>query len=320
MKDWWIKFGCFLTGWNYKILQSCTEASRKQLKKYTSAILILIIIWAFVGYSFASRYIQTGLAGSIAIALVFVFIIVQIERQIILNVGRNRLANIFRLIIAIIMSVLGSSILDQIIFKDDIEKKMVEIVDRQVLDQLPNRISIINSKLAEIQTEVDSLDKTNIALYAAISKRPTIITNSSSVTSVPMKNDDGTITNRNQVTRSSTPIDNPKIKEADLNNKHLETLRAQQESYTKQKMDSESELRAQLTSKKGFLEELNAILEIIKESTVACCFYFTLLLFLISLELFVVLNKSDKNKCDYDLVMEHQLEQKKKTLKQLLQP
>jgi hypothetical protein len=317
MKNWWIKFGCLLTGWNYNILQSCTEASYKQLKKYTSAILILIILWAFVGYSFADRYIQTGMWGSIAIAVIFVLIIIQIERQIILNVGYNKFASIFRMVIAVIMAVLGSTILDQIIFKDDIEKKMIEIVDRQVKDQLPARLSVINGKLAELQVEIDSLDHRNIDLYQQISKNPTINTVSTSVTSVPIRNDDGSITNKNQRTVSNTPIANPKIKEADLNNNNLIQLRKQHEEYSQRKLKAEESLRAELKSKKGFLEELNAMLEILKESTVALIFYIILLAFLISLELFVLLSKSDKNRSDYDLVMEHQLDQKRKTLEGL---
>lgn len=120
MRDWWIKLGCFLTGWNYDILKNCTEASRKKLKKYTSAILILIIIWSFVGFSFAQNYLQAGTIKSVCIAVIFVIIVIQIERQIILNMGKNGWSNTARIIIAIIMALLGSVILDQIIFKDDI--------------------------------------------------------------------------------------------------------------------------------------------------------------------------------------------------------
>lgn len=318
MKNWWIKVGCFLTGWNYLILQNCTEASYKQLKKYTSAILILVILWAFIGYSFADRYIQTGTFGSIGIAIIFVIIVIQIERQIILNVGKNSLAAIFRMIIALIMAILGSSILDQMIFKDDIEKKMIEIVDRQVIDQLPIRLSVINAKLGELQIEIDSLDRRNILLYNEISQTPTINTVSTSLTTIPVKNEDGTYTNRSQRTVANNPIANPKIKEADLNNNNLKQLRAQHEDYTKQKIKAEESLRTELKSKKGFLEELDAMLEILKESTVALIFYLILLAFLISLELFVLLSKSDKNKSDYDLIMEHQLDQKRKTLNGLV--
>ncbi len=317
MKNWWAKTGCLLTGWNYDILQTCTEASRKQLKKYTAALLILIILWAFIGYAFTQRYVRLPVWGCLGVALVFVVVIIQIERQIILTVGKVWGMAIFRFIIAIIMALIGSAIIDQIIFKEDIEKKMIEIVDRQVKEQLPNRLTTINMKLFELQQDVDSLDRRNLELYAEISKRPTVKTVSTSTTYQKILQDDGTYTTVPQSTVTTTPIANPKMKEAEVNNLHLEVLRKQQEDYTKRKLDAENNLRAELKSKQGFLEELNAILEILKERPVALIFYLILFGFLMSLELFVVLSKLGDKKCDYDLVVEYQLAQKKKTLEEL---
>lgn len=318
MKDWWIKLGCFLTGWNYKILQTCTESSRKQLKKYTSALLILIILWGVIGFLFSERYVKTAWWGSLITAIGMIIVVLQIERQIILTVGHLGWLKLFRFLIALIMAIIGSVIIDQIIFKDDIEKKMVEIVDRQVTAQLPNRLTVINSKLSELQIEVDSLDKENLELYSEISKRPTIKTYSTSTTQVPIKQDDGTIKHEEQRTFSSTPIANPKIRESEINNQHLDVLRQQQEDYTKRKLEAENSLRSELKSKQGFLEELNAIIEILSERPAAFIFYLILLIFLMSLELFVVVSKLGDKRCDYDLVVEHQLEQKKKTLNELV--
>ena len=42
----WTKFGCFLTGWSYETLSQCSQASRSHLSKYTSALMILILIWS----------------------------------------------------------------------------------------------------------------------------------------------------------------------------------------------------------------------------------------------------------------------------------
>ena len=57
--NWWILFGCKLTGWSSEVLAQCSEASRSQLSKYTSALLILILIWGVTGFCFAQRYIGT---------------------------------------------------------------------------------------------------------------------------------------------------------------------------------------------------------------------------------------------------------------------
>lgn len=316
MKNWWTRIGCVLTGWNYSILLTCTEASRKQLKKYGSALLILIILWGFIGFSFSERYMRTPWWGSLIVSVVFITIIIQIERQIILTVVKNNWLFLFRFIIAFIMAVIGSAIIDQIIFKEDIEKKMVEIVDRQVRSQLPNRLTVINTKLQELQQEVDSLDKVNLRLYAEISKRPTITTVSTTSTPIREKQDDGSYKTFQQRTTSTNPISNPKIRETEINNQHLDVLHKQQEEYTHRKLDAEDLLRKELKSKQGFLEELNAIIEILKERTVALIFYIILFAFLMSLELFVVVSKIGE-KCDYDLVVKHQLDQKKKTLDQL---
>ncbi|HEX2937216.1 MAG TPA: DUF4407 domain-containing protein [Bacteroidales bacterium] len=318
MKNWWFKIGCFLTGWNSKILESCTESSRKQLKKYTSAILILIILWSFIGYSFAERYVHAPWWGCLLTTLIFVVIVIQIERQIILTVGKNNWLASFRLIIAFIMAIIGSAILDQIIFKEDIEKKMIEIVDRQVNEQLPNRLTIINTKLQELQSEIDSLDRKNLELYAEISSRPTIETVSTVRSPMSVRKSNGADSIVFKTTISKNPISNPKMKEAEINNQHLEILRKQQEDYTHNKIDAEASLRDELKSKQGFLEELNAMIEILMERPVALIFYIVLFAFLMSLELFVVVSKLGDQRSDYDLVIEYQLEQKKRTLNELV--
>lgn len=318
MTDLWVKLGCFLTGWNYQILQSCTESSRKQLKKYISAILILIILWAFVGYSFSERYIQTQWWGSAIAGLIFVTIIVQIERQIILSLGKTWVLALLRVLIAFIMAIIGSVIIDQIIFKEDIEKKMIEIVDREVREQLPARLVTIDNKLKEIQGEIDSLNAKNLELSNDIAEKPTFQAVSSSRIPTTIKTADGRDSIVYTTTVNVAPMPNPKSREVDINSQNLEKLREQQESYVQRKLDGETQLRGELQTKQGFLEELNALLEILAEKPVALVFYIVLFAFLMFLELFVVISKMLDKSADYDMVVEHQLSQKIKTLKELV--
>jgi len=318
MRKLWTKIGCFLTEWNPGILNSCTEASYKQLRKYTSALLILIILWGLIGYLFAERYVKLSWWGCLITAIVMIIIVLQIERQIILTVGNLGWLKLFRMLIAVIMAVIGSAIIDQIIFKDDIGKKMIEIVDRQVKEQLPNRLTVIDAKLRELQLEVDSLDRYNLQLNEEISRQPTIQTVSTTTSPITIRQADGTDRIEYRTSISRNPIPNPKMKEAEINNQHLEDLRIQLKDYGKRKLDAENIIRDELKSKQGFLEELNAIIEILKERTIALIFYLALFVFLMSLELFVVFSKMGE-KCDYDLIVEHQLEQKKKTLNKLVE-
>ena len=188
----WLRLGCFLTGWNSKILAQCSEASYKHLKKYTAALLILLIFWGFTGFCFAQRYVHAPLWGCFFSAFVFITIIVQIERQIISTVGTSKVGVIFRMFIAIIMAVLGSAILDQVIFGEDIKRKMVEITDKQVTELLPVRLKVIDEKLAELQQNIDSLDRMNLELNNEIAKNPTTKTVSTSTTYKNVLQEDGT--------------------------------------------------------------------------------------------------------------------------------
>lgn len=270
---WWIKFGCFLTGWNSKILSQCSEASYKHLKKYTAALLILIIMWGFTGFCFAQRYVGAPLWGCIVSAFIFIIIVIQIERQIILTVGSNRWGTCFRFFIAIIMSVLGSAILDQIIFGDDIKRKMVEITDRQVQEQLPMRLNVIDARLRELQFEIDSLDKVNMKLNEEIAKQPTIKTISTSTTYKNERQEDGSYKKIPETTVSTNPMANPRIKQVEANTLNLERLRKQQDDFIQNKMNVENDLRKELSSNVGFLEELRAMIEILSTRIEALFFY-----------------------------------------------
>lgn len=315
---WWIKLGCFLTGWNSKILSQCSEASYKHLKKYTAALLILIILWGFTGFCFAQRYVGAPLYGCILSALIFVIIVIQIERQIILTVGTNRWGACFRVFIAVIMSILGSAILDQIIFGDDIKKKMVEINDRLVQEQLPMRLNVIDARLNELQTEIDSLTQINTLLQDEISQKPIIKAVTTETTYRQEKQEDGSYKKIPETTVTTVPMPNPRIKQIDANNSNLDKLRKQQEEFTEKKLSVENDLRKELSSNTGFLEELRAMIEIISTRLEALIFYIIIFSFLISLELFVVTSKLGDKKCDYDMIVEHQLDIKKVALEELV--
>ena len=69
----------------------------------------------------------------------------------------------------------------------------------------------------------------------------------------------------------------------------------------------------------GFIEELEATLKVISQSKVSLAFYIILFLFLTFLELFVLTIKMGDNKCDYELIVENQLQLKKKLMDQTAQ-
>ena len=69
----------------------------------------------------------------------------------------------------------------------------------------------------------------------------------------------------------------------------------------------------------GFIEELEATLKVVSNSWVSLAFYVILFCFLAFLELFVLTIKMGETKCDYELIVENQLNLKKSLMDQTSQ-
>lgn len=177
------KIGCFIIGWKSDILKECGEASHRTFKRYISAIIILSIIWGTIGFCFADRYVGIeSLHGKILISLVFTTIIICIERFIILTVGKLGWMGFIRGLLAFLMAVLGSTIFDQIIFKNDIDVKMKEIRAKQINEAIPERMAYLDADIKRVTEQIDSIGRENIRIYELLSKNPVIVATDVSTT------------------------------------------------------------------------------------------------------------------------------------------
>ena len=270
--NWWIKLGCKLTGWNSSVLSQCSEASKSQLNKYTSALLILMIVWSITGFCFAQRYIGLPIWGSALVAIVFVTIVIMIERQILLAIHPTKMLASFRFVIAIIMAVVGSTIFDQTMFGKDIDKQMADTIELQTAALTQKRVGIIDGKLTAINAEKDSLDKLNSILQADINSNPWIIqrsvTNSQEKLVV-----DGRIKTVNNPSVTTNQVANPKQDVVNANNEKIKQLVEQEKEWSKKKLTVEEDTRKECKANVGFLEELEAMVSIITNRWVAGAFY-----------------------------------------------
>ena len=298
--NWWILFGCKLTGWSSEVLAQCSEASRSQLSKYTSALLILILIWGVTGFCFAQRYIGLPWWACLIVSLFFVTIVIMIERQIILASEKKVSMVVFRAIIAFIMAIVGSTIFDQTMFGKDIDKQMTNTIEMQVAELTPQRVRIIDEKLFALHTETDSLTKVNEILQADVNAHPFIIQKSVSSTPNKVTLPDGTVKTEYISSVSTNQVENPKQKIIDTNSKTLENLRSQEQIWIQKKQTIEEDTRKECKESIGFLEELEAMWDIITTRKLAGGFYAVFFFLLMSLELFVVVSKVGDRECDYD--------------------
>lgn len=314
MSNLWIRFGCFVTGYNYYLIRTSSEASGKTIKKFLSAIIIVSTLWAFIGYAFAQRYLHAGKDACMIAAVLMIVMVVQIERQITLSTSKHKLAFSFRVLIGVVMAIIGSVILDQIIFKDDIEKAKISDIQGEVNRLLPIKTQELSLQIQQLDSSIRAKERERSDLIIDIAKRPRISSPSTSL--VYQKDSSGNMVAVGK-TVTSNSVANPKvdlIPGIDSQIKYLQTEKTKREN---DKINVQQFLEDDLKSKIGFLDELKTLFVILFDSAIAFAIWALLFLFFLAIELFVLVNKFGDKINDYDEIIRHQMNIRLKMLEQL---
>ena len=314
--------GCFLIGWDKNILNECGEASYRQYRKLLSAICIMMILWGTIGYCFADRYINIeSCALKLCVSIAFMFIVLCVERVIILTVGKAKLMSVMRVLLALCMAVLGSCIFDQIIFRNDIQQAIQEHREDVISATITKRLAIYDSDIQRITTDMDSLSKATIALNEELQKRPIIKgTNVSTQEQVVGVDENGKPQKVKTQIVNTVTLANPLAEQLKANNDQIQIYSTQLEQLRQDKKEVAEKVREEMNQRApGFIEELEANLKVVSQSKVSLAFYIILFCFLTFLELFVLTIKMGENKCDYELIVESQLYLKKNLMEHTAQ-
>jgi len=314
--------GLFLIGWDKNIMRECGEASYRQYRKLLSAICIMMVLWGTIGYCFADRYLNIESCFLKAcVSLAFMFIILCVERVIILNVGKAYAMGGMRFLMAICMAILGSCIFDQIIFRNDIQQAIQEQREKIISKTITKRLSIYDSDIQRISQEMDSLSEATIALNEELQKRPVIKgTNVSTQEQVIGIDENGKPKKVKTQTVNTITLANPLTEQLKANNDQIQIYSTQLEQLRLDKKEVAETVRAEISQRApGFIEELEATLKVVSQSKVSLAFYIILFCFLTFLELFVLTIKMGENKCDYELIVENQLYMKRSLMERTAQ-
>lgn len=324
MKDLWLKSGCYITGYNYSIIKNSSEASAKAVKKYLSAILIVSILWGFIGYSFAMRYLHTGIIGSSLVSIVMIVIVIQIERQIILSIGRNRLVPIFRTLIGIVMAIIGSVIIDQIIFREDVEKARITNLQAEVNNVLPEKTRELDYQLIQLDSAINVKEAERSSVIDEITRKPFIKSAISETRHFQMQKNGRNGEVRDTLVKRTdlalNDVANPKASLLPDIENQISSLRAQKSEKENSKINIRQELEDELNSKTGFLDELKILFSILLSSWIAMVIWLMFFLFLMSLEVLVLVNKFGEEKTDYESIILHQKDVRIKMIQKLTEP
>ncbi len=314
--------GCLLIGWDKNILKECGEASYRQYRKLLSAISIMMILWGTIGYCFADRYINIESCYlKICVSLVFMLIVLCVERVIILTVGTAKLMSFMRVLLALCMAIIGSCIFDQIIFRNDIQQAIQDNRENVISETINKRLSIYDSDIQRITRDMDSLSNATIALNEELQKRPVIKgTNVSTQEQIVGIDENGKPKKVRTQTVNTVTMANPLAEQLKANNDQIQIYSTQLEQLRQDKKEVAETVRAEINQRApGFIEELEATLRVVSNSPVSLAFYIVLFCFLTFLELFVLTIKMGEKKCDYELIVEKQLYLKQNLMEQTAQ-
>lgn len=317
MKNLWIRFGCFLIGYNYQIISNSSEIAAKAVKRYSSALMIVCILWAFIGYIFTNRYMHGGILGSVFGSVLFVIIIIQIERQIILSIEPSNWLFVIRGVLAVMMAILGSIIIDQIIFKDDIELEKKQFNEARVKKELPSKTEELRYQIAEIDSAISKKETERLNLMSDISKNPTSITFSTQSTNrIDRKTIIDTISGKPITTErvvpvkvtNSSPIANVNISFIAPIEKIITDLRNEKLKKETALLNIRPQIEKEIASKVGFLDELKVMYSLISNSFVALAIWLLWFIVLLTMEMLVLISKINDKENDYDKTIKHQMD------------
>ncbi len=300
---------CLFIGWNHNMLNECGEASHSQLKKLSGALMLMLLMWAVIGYTFANNFLNMeSIYGKMAMAMGFAFVVWIIERIIILTVGKPRLMMTIRVVLAILMAIFGSVLIDQCIFRNDIQEAM-EAKTRERIDiEMQARTKTITDEIARLESEREKLILECDSIIGQIAKTPVIATRVPNVKKIPVTQQDGTTEIRTAVEYSTVVKENPLWPKYRNDSTMLADCNVQIEALSQRRINLVEEVSSDIRNKPmGFLTEFIATINVISQSIWSILLYVVLFLILMSIETFVVSIKAADTKCDYEVMVEKQL-------------
>lgn len=314
MKNLWTKLLCWFIGWDYNLLKECSTASKMALHRYAGAVMLLMLIWAYIGYGMASRYFKVEQDYvKIIIAVVFSLVVWMIERQIILIVGKNKVVSWLRIGLAAIMACIGATIIDQTIFGKDIESQVNDVVKERTDNDVAYMKQDIEIEMIQNQQELDSLNVKVELLSSDIYKNPTISTKTVKAMGVDSLGKPIYAIEQN-------PLPNPKQQDLNRINSRINVLRGNLDNSYKKLQSLRDTLWKQNEENIGILDELRVTFsdKVILSGWESIAFYSLIFLFFILVECFVVTGKVCSKPCDYEILVERQQERKIRQIQSIL--
>ncbi len=311
--DFWVKFGCFLTGHSYTLISGSSEASRKVVRKYMSAFLLISIIWFSVGYLLSTRYfIRDNTLFGLISGLFAVIIVINIERTIVLGTNVSIFAKILRVLLALIIALIGATVIDQIIFEEDVKKYKLDNVSEAIAQRIKSEDLILNQNIERLQSTKRALNAQLIRLEVEIAQSPVV--EGSRQIEFGVSEVEG---KRVKTKDYSQKIANPAIENANRIRMLISQIDENIASENDRRLQLRESKRSEFLNDRGFLQELDILIKVISASSIGLFVYILWMALLLIVELLVLVIKTGDAGSDYDLLIQHQVDIKKNRINSL---
>lgn len=309
IKGMLLRLQCFFTGHNWVLLSECSQGSEKAVKKFFSAIMIVMVVWFFIGAAFTYRYLKQEetwiwIGGGVLASL----LVLSIERQIILTVGKHSLSLLFRGLLGVGMALLGAVIMDQFILNEDIEKHKVQKTIEEVNRLLPIRTQELQNQLKDIDATIKAKEAERAQLVQENIKKPTVTTGSRTIIQGKTRSGRMGVVGRQIETKT---IENPNSEIISRIDDSIKQLWQDKQSREQELRNVKENLHTEIQQKKGFLDEINVVMNLISSSWAAFAVWALFFLIFLSIELFVVVSKWKDEPTDYDFIVDQQMRLRK---------
>jgi len=149
-----LKFYATILGEDYDLLLESSPESKKKVRMLGSLLFIPVITWMLILFIFSHDFFKLDTLSAFAVGGICALVILCIERSIIMSKG-NKAITVFRIMIGLVMALLSSVMLDEIIFKKDLQNQKLIDLEQLHEEQAPEeriiRNEIISFNLAYLK-------------------------------------------------------------------------------------------------------------------------------------------------------------------------
>ncbi|MBV6479131.1 MAG: hypothetical protein HGGPFJEG_01892 [Ignavibacteria bacterium] len=120
-----LKLNCLITGDRFEDVKNETPESKKKIRMYSMLIFLPVMLWMLQGYLLVNSVMSFDFIYAAITSLISGIVVFCIDRSIIMSNGGPFL-KYSRVVLGIIIAIIGAFVLDEVIFKSDIQRQLEE--------------------------------------------------------------------------------------------------------------------------------------------------------------------------------------------------